>query len=138
VHGNLPALEAVLAELEREQLDSVIVCGDVASGPLPAETIDLLMALPLTLFVRGNADRGLVAAYDRLPLPEWPGPDAEWCAGRISRSQRDFLASFAETVRLRHRWAWTGLVLSRLATERRRDHQRADATRAPPRDDPVR
>jgi diadenosine tetraphosphatase ApaH/serine/threonine PP2A family protein phosphatase len=33
-------------------------------------------------------------------FPEWPGPDAEWCAGRISHPQRDFLASFAETVRL--------------------------------------
>jgi putative phosphoesterase len=100
VHGNLPALEAVLAELEREAPDTLVVCGDVASGPLPGETIDLLMRVPGACFVRGNADRGLVAAYDGVPLPEWPGPDVEWCAARISRKQRDFLASFEETIRL--------------------------------------
>ncbi len=100
VHGNLPALEVVLVEVEREAPDVLVVCGDVASGPLPGETIDLLMRVPGARFVRGNADRGLVAAYDRLPLPEWPGPDVEWCAERISRRQRDFLAAFEETIRL--------------------------------------
>ena len=100
VHGNLPALEVVLVEVEREAPDVLVVCGDVASGPLPGETIDLLMRVPGARFVRGNADRGLVAAYDRLPLPEWPGPDVEWCAERISRGQRDFLAAFEETIRL--------------------------------------
>ncbi len=99
VHGNLPALEAVLADLEQDQPDLMVVCGDVASGPLPAETIDLLMALPNARFVRGNADRGLVAAYDHLPLPGWAGPDAG-CAERISASHRDFLASFEEVVEI--------------------------------------
>jgi putative phosphoesterase len=100
VHGNLPALEAVLAELDFAALDGVVVCGDVASGPLPAETIDLLMSLDGARFVRGNADRGLVAAYDHVPLPRWPGPAAEWCAARISGRHRDFLSSFAEAIRL--------------------------------------
>jgi putative phosphoesterase len=100
VHGNLPALEAALVDVEREDPDLMVICGDVASGPLPSETIDLLMRIPEALFVRGNADRGLVAAYDGLSSPEWAGPYAEWCAKRISRGQRDFLASFEETVRL--------------------------------------
>ena len=42
IHGNLPALEAVLAELEA---DLVVVGGDVAAGPLPAETLDALEGL---------------------------------------------------------------------------------------------
>jgi putative phosphoesterase len=100
VHGNLPALESVLADVEREGPDVVVVCGDVASGPLPAETIDLLMSRTATLFVEGNADRGLVAAFDGLPLSGWAGPYAEWCASRISRAQRDFIASFEKTIRL--------------------------------------
>jgi putative phosphoesterase len=100
VHGNLPALESVLADVEREAPDVVVVCGDVASGPLPAETIDLLMSRTATLFVEGNADRGLVAAFDGLPLSAWAGPYAEWCASRISRAQRDFIASFEKTIRL--------------------------------------
>lgn len=38
IHGNLPALEAVVAELEREQPDELVCLGDVALGPQPSET----------------------------------------------------------------------------------------------------
>jgi predicted phosphodiesterase len=38
VHGNAAALEAVLAELEREQPDLIVSCGDLTWGPLPRET----------------------------------------------------------------------------------------------------
>src|SRR5205823_13774674 len=67
IHGNLPALEAVLSEVERDRPDLIVSCGDVASGPMPAETISLLMSLPRARFVRGNADRGLADAFDRKP-----------------------------------------------------------------------
>ncbi|HKB19093.1 MAG TPA: metallophosphoesterase family protein [Candidatus Dormibacteraeota bacterium] len=98
IHGNLPALEAVLAEVEREAPDLIVVCGDVASGPMPAETIDLLKTLPRMRFVSGNADRGLVEEFDGKPASEMPGPFATWCAAQIAREQRDFLASFEPTV----------------------------------------
>ena len=98
IHGNLPALEAVLAEVEREQPDLIMVCGDVASGPMPAETIDLLQTLTATRFVRGNADRGLIEEFDGEPPSEMPGPFASWCAQQITREQRDFVASFEDTV----------------------------------------
>jgi len=56
VHGNLPALEAVLAEVERERVDLVVCCGDVA-GPLGHECLDRLRSLgERARFVRGNAD----------------------------------------------------------------------------------
>jgi putative phosphoesterase len=98
IHGNLPALEAVLSEVERVGPDLIVSCGDVASGPMPAETISLLMTLPRSRFVRGNADRGLVDAFDRKPKGRMPGPFADWCATRITRGQRDFLESFESTV----------------------------------------
>jgi putative phosphoesterase len=94
IHGNLPALEAVLAEVERENPDVVVSCGDVASGPMPAETIDALRELPRARFVRGNADRGLIEEFDGKPPSAMPGPFADWCAKQIDREQRDFLASF--------------------------------------------
>ena len=69
VHGNAPALEAVLAELERAQVDAVVFCGDLTWGPLPRETLELVdgIAVP-THFVRGNADRavGEIQARDDL------------------------------------------------------------------------
>ena len=58
IHGNLPALEAVLEEVEYAGVDTVVVGGDVASGPMPAETLALLRAFPARVeFVCGNADR---------------------------------------------------------------------------------
>ncbi|TMD12442.1 MAG: metallophosphoesterase family protein [Chloroflexi bacterium] len=98
IHGNLPALEAVLAEVERERPDLIVVCGDVASGPMPAETIDVLRSLPGARFVRGNADRGLVEEFDGKEASPMPGPFAGWCAKQIDGEQRDFLASFEDTV----------------------------------------
>ena len=41
-HGNLPALEAVLADIERHNVDHTVVAGDLVGGPKPVETIRLL------------------------------------------------------------------------------------------------
>ena len=61
VHGNAPALEAVLAELEREQPDRIVSCGDLTWGPLPRECVALLEPWRERLFlVRGNSERELV------------------------------------------------------------------------------
>lgn len=106
IHGNQPALEAVLAEIERERPDLIVVGGDVASGPMPAECIERLMALgERACFLRGNADREVVARFDDPSAAAGAGADpaaqsADWAAGQINRSQRDFLASFPETISL--------------------------------------
>ena len=104
IHGNLPALHAVLADAAREKVSTLVIGGDVASGPLPAETLEELMALgPRGQFVSGNADREMIEAYDQGRLAvEAAGDSAQvasaFSAGRISREQRDFLAGFAPTV----------------------------------------
>jgi predicted phosphodiesterase len=53
VHANLPALEAVLAEVDA---DTILVGGDDALGPMPRETLSLLRERGAT-FIRGNCDR---------------------------------------------------------------------------------
>ena len=58
IHGNLPALNAVLEEVDALGVDAIVVGGDSASGPMPVETFDELRARG-ALFVRGNADRVL-------------------------------------------------------------------------------
>ena len=98
IHGNLPALEAAMREVEREEPDLVMFCGDVASGPMPAETIDALRRIPNARFVRGNADRGLIDEFDGTAAAPMPGPFAGWCAKQLDREQRDFLDSFEATV----------------------------------------
>jgi len=98
IHGNLPALEVVLAEVERAKPDMIVSCGDVASGPMPAETIDRLVTLRNARFVRGNADDGLIDEFDGNAPRPLPGPFVDWCAKQIDRDQRDFLAAFEPTV----------------------------------------
>jgi putative phosphoesterase len=60
VHGNAPALAAVLADVAEHQVDAIVFCGDLTWGPLPNETLELVRSIELpTDFVRGNADRTL-------------------------------------------------------------------------------
>jgi predicted phosphodiesterase len=74
VHGNLPALEAVLDEVASLDVDEIVCGGDVCAGPMPRQTLELLQ-LRGARFVRGNADREL----------------AGWPADRLTRVQREFL-----------------------------------------------
>ena len=65
IHGNLPALDAALAQIEPEGVGLIVIGGDIASGPMPVQTIDRLLAAgDHVRFLRGNADRELVERYD--------------------------------------------------------------------------
>jgi putative phosphoesterase len=110
VHGNAPALRAVLDEIEREQVDLIVSCGDLTWGPLPEETYELAHRLAnpgarhsarhsarhqdlsaRARFVRGNADRAVlerVSETDR----------ERWMQEHHSDEMREFLATFEDTV----------------------------------------
>jgi len=90
VHGNAPALAAVLAELEREQPDLIVSGGDLTWGPLPEETFALASSLDAR-FVRGNADRAVlenVSSTER----------ERWMQAHHAPEMREFLAAFEEYV----------------------------------------
>ncbi|MCW3065135.1 MAG: metallophosphoesterase [Solirubrobacterales bacterium] len=103
IHGNLAALDAVLAEVEAGGVDLIVVGGDVAAGPMPVETLDRLIGLgDRARFVMGNADRELVQAFDAGARPE-DAKDTftrqkDWAASRLDRAHRDLLAAFEPTV----------------------------------------
>jgi predicted phosphodiesterase len=88
IHGNLLALEAVLAKLDHLAVDHILNLGDCASGPLwPAETVALLQSREIS-HVRGNHDRALGAlSPDGLGASDafaWRALDADarsWLAG---------------------------------------------------------
>jgi len=62
IHGNLPALEAVLADAERAGARRYVLGGDYTLfGPWPEETIDRLEALPDAEWIRGNGERWTAA-----------------------------------------------------------------------------
>jgi putative phosphoesterase len=91
VHGNLPALEAVLAEVEHAGVDLLLFGGDLVSGPLPRETLERLTSLDAR-FVRGNADRALAAGELR------GGLNDEWIYGQLSPEQLEFLGGLPQTI----------------------------------------
>jgi predicted phosphodiesterase len=65
IHSNLPALEAVLRDLRGAGVDRIVVGGDVIPGPMPQETLDLLLGLPLPIdFIHGNGELAILAQID--------------------------------------------------------------------------
>ena len=84
IHANVPALEAVLAEVEGEGVDTVLFGGDLTWGPEPTEALALVRSVPDARFVRGNCDRE---------------PD-EWERSQLSAEELAFLGGQPETVEL--------------------------------------
>jgi putative phosphoesterase len=90
VHGNLPALEAVLADVASLEVDRIVCGGDVVAGPFPRECLDRLVGLD-AVFVRGNADR----ESPRAPEGTW-----EWIAGQLDPMSVAFLRELPQAVPL--------------------------------------
>jgi predicted phosphodiesterase len=101
IHANLPALEAVLAEPDVAGADRVVLLGDIALGPMPAESLDLLASLgERAVWVHGNCEREIMAAYDGEDAPGPNGESARAAASLIERRHRDLLDGLPLTVTL--------------------------------------
>lgn len=101
IHGNLVALDAILAELNRAGVDRIVCLGDVAVlGPQPAEVIDRVRERGIAT-VCGNTDAWLVADH---PIPvEQPDSEAsialtEWARSRLGRDQIEWLSTLPLTL----------------------------------------
>ena len=100
IHGNLPALEAVLAEPEVAAADRVVLLGDIALGPMPGESLDLLASLgERAVWVHGNCEREIVAAYDGRAVPG-PNESALAAASMLQVRHRALLVGLPLTVTL--------------------------------------
>ena len=101
IHGNLRALEAVLAEVERWAPDRILVGGDVTLGPMPRETLELLASLGERVsYIRGNCDREMVSALaGSAPASPW-GARTRWAAVQRSAAQMQLLAGLPTTATL--------------------------------------
>ena len=101
IHGNLPALEAVLAEPDVRAADRIVLLGDIALGPMPGDTLDLLSSLgDRAVWVHGNCEREVVAAYDGVLSPGLTSGTAMACAALMEREHRDLLDGLPLTVTL--------------------------------------
>ena len=104
IHGNLPALEAVVADIHRERVDRIVVGGDVVPGPMPRETIDYLRQLDIPVsFIRGNGDREVLARINGIEtgaVPEQFREAMQWNAAQLRPDDIALLESWPPTLRL--------------------------------------
>jgi len=107
IHGNLPALEAVLDEVRDAGVDQVVIGGDVLPGPMPRESLARLLDLELPVrFIRGNGDRVVLAQLAGRGIAEVPASFREvirWTAAQLGPEQVRSLGSWPATCRLRIR-----------------------------------
>jgi predicted phosphodiesterase len=84
IHGVLPALDAVLAERDVQGAERIVVTGDIAAGPQPAQVLDRLSSLGgRVAWVRGNCERELVDLA-RDPSLTVPFPISRYAADQLS------------------------------------------------------
>jgi putative phosphoesterase len=104
IHGNLPALEAVLEELRRDPVDAIVIGGDVVPGPMPRETIARLRSLGVAVHcVAGNGEADVLASRNGGELarvPEAFRPLIHWTARQLEPEDEQWLASWPLTIRL--------------------------------------
>lgn len=104
IHGHLPALEAVIREIEEENVDYIVIGGDVVSGPLPNETLDYIRALDIEFScIRGNAESDVIrylAGEDINGMSERANEEARWVGTVLTPENVEFIQGWKETIEL--------------------------------------
>ena len=104
IHGNLPALEAVLAELRETGVDRIVVGGDVFPGPMPHQVLDALLGAGVPVdFIHGNGEVAIVEQLSgEIPalVPEPFRPLIRWNAEQLDDAQCRFISGWPMTLRL--------------------------------------
>jgi predicted phosphodiesterase len=104
IHGNLPALEAVVEEIRHAGVDQIVIGGDVLPGPMPRETLTRLRDLDLPIhFIYGNGDRDVLAAMrgeEPVRVPLQFRDTIRWNAQQLGAEHEVLLARWPATLRL--------------------------------------
>jgi len=104
IHGNLPALEAVLADVHEARVDRVVVGGDLLPGPMPRECLDLIYSLSIPAeCIIGNGDRETAIAA-RGPvssvIPEFFRDAMRWNAAQLTPRDLEVIDAWPLTIRM--------------------------------------
>ena len=102
IHGNLPALEAVLDAINHQKVDQVICLGDVCTlGPQPKEVIARLRTLQCPC-IMGNHESALLnpEAAAKFHIAPPLHPTLQWCADHLNDQDWEYLGSFKPSLDL--------------------------------------
>jgi predicted phosphodiesterase len=101
IHGNLPALEAVLEDVRRAEIDAILVGGDVFPGPMSGDVLDRLTAWDTPVhFLAGNGDRetlALAAGEEAESVPEQYRESMRWLARHLEPRHRGAMERWTAT-----------------------------------------
>jgi len=101
IHGNLPALEAVLAEVRAAGVDHILIGGDVLPGPMPRACLDVLYGLATpTTFIMGNGDRETLATRRGQMgaiIPAYFHEAMRWNAAQLTEEDERFINRWPPT-----------------------------------------
>jgi predicted phosphodiesterase len=115
VHANKPALEAVLEDVRKAQIDVIVFGGDVIPGPMIRETLSCVLNLDIAShFIVGNGELAVLAQIEApdpsavtywgttggAPLPEPIRDLVRWTARKVRPDYTAALASWPRTLRL--------------------------------------
>jgi putative phosphoesterase len=103
IHGNLPALESVLAEIRTIGVDLIVIGGDVVPGPFPFETLSRLLEMDTPIqFIFGNCEVAVLeqmAGREPSAIPEQQRPIIRWTAQKLAGLEQQ-LAAWPKTIRV--------------------------------------
>ena len=103
IHGNLPALEAVLDDIRSTRVDEIIIGGDVLPGPMPRESLAKLFDLDIpTRLLMGNGDRETLAQRNGIESSAIPAAFREtirWVAAQLSADDARMISAWPTTLR---------------------------------------
>src|SRR5450755_2596641 len=102
IHGNRPALEAVLDEVRQANVDQVVIGGDVLPGPMPRETLACLRQFEIPMqFIHGNGDREVLArrrGAEGSAVPEQFREAMRWNAQQLDSESEHLLGGWPATL----------------------------------------
>ncbi|KKI90237.1 phosphodiesterase [Bacillus sp. SA1-12] len=100
IHGNAVALEAVLDDVKKKNIDKVCVLGDICyRGPQPKRSLDLVRSLQ-TEVIKGNADEWVVRGVQKGEVPDkvlgMMNTERNWTVSKLQESDLDYLKGLPE------------------------------------------
>jgi putative phosphoesterase len=104
IHGNLPALEAVLAQVRLEGVELIVVGGDVFPGPMSIEALATLRSAGVPVrFLLGNGDREVAATasgHEPDTVPPYYLPVLRWAAAQLEPAHTAEIATWPSSIEL--------------------------------------